>query len=140
MVEQGIVLGHVSKNGISVDPAKIDIISQLPYASSLKEVRSFLGHAGFYRRFIKDFSKIANPLSNLLQKHVPFDFGERCKDAFDTLKKAFTTTPIIQPPDWTLPFELMCDASNFTVGVVLAQRDGKLPHVIYYASKTLDTA
>lgn len=141
MVEQGIVLGHVvSKNGISVDPAKIDIISQLPYPSSVKEVRSFLGHAGFYRRFIKDFSKIANPLSNLLQKDVVFDFGERCKDAFDTLKKALTTTPIIQPPDWTLPFELMCDASNFAVGAVLAQKDGKLSHVIYYASRTLDTA
>ena len=85
MVEQGIVLGHVvSKNGISVDPAKIDIISQLPYPFSVKEVRSVLGHAGFYKRFIKDFSKIANPLSNLLQKDVPFDFGERCKDAFDT--------------------------------------------------------
>ena len=130
----------VSKNGISVDPAKIDIISQLPYPSSVKEVRFFLGHAGFYRRFNKDFSKIANPLSNLLQKDVAFDFGERCKDAFHTLKKAFTTTPIIQPPNWTLPFDLMCDASNFAVGAVLAQRDGKLPHVIYYASKTLDTA
>ena len=96
--------------------------------------------AGFYWRFIKDFSKIANPLSNLLQKDVPFDFGERCNDAFDTLKKALTTTPIIQPLDWILPFELMCDASNFAVGAVLAQRDGKLPHVIYYASKTLDAA
>jgi len=112
----------------------------LPYPSSVKEVRSFLGHAGFYRRFIKDFSKIANPLSNLLQKDVVFDFGERCKDAFDTLKKALTTTPIIQPPDWTLPFELMCDASNFAVGAVLAQKDEKLSHVIYYASRTLDTA
>ena len=76
--------------------------------------------AGFYRRFIKDFSKIANPLSNLLQKDVAFDFRGRCKDAFDTLKKALTTTPIIQPHDWTLPFKLMCDASNFAVGAVLA--------------------
>ena len=141
MVEQGIVLGHViSKNDISVDPTKIDIISQMSYPSSVKEIQSFLRHVGFYRRFIKDFSKIANPLSNLLQKDVPFDFGERCKDAFDTLKKALTTTPIIQPPDWTLPFELMCDASNFAVGAVLAQKDGKLSHVIYYASITLDTA
>ena len=78
MVEQGIVLGHiVSKNGISVDPVKIDIISQLPYPSSVKEVQSFLGHVGFYRRFIMEFNKIANPLSYLLQKDVPFDFGER---------------------------------------------------------------
>jgi len=78
MVEQGIVLGHFfSKNGISVHLAKIDIISQLPYPSSMKEVRSFLGHARFYKRFITDFYKIANPFSNLLQKDVPFDFGER---------------------------------------------------------------
>jgi len=109
MVEQGIILGHVvSKNGIFVDPDKIDIISQLPYPSSMKEVRYFLRHARFYKRFIKDFNKIANPVSNLLQKDVPFDFGERCKDAFDKLKKEFTTTHIIQPPDWTLPFEFMC--------------------------------
>jgi len=67
MVEQGIVLGHVvSKNGISIEPAKIDIISQLLYPSSVKVVQSFLGHARLYKRFIKDFSKIANPFSNLL--------------------------------------------------------------------------
>jgi len=75
MVEQGIVLGHiVSDNRVSVYPAKIDIISHLPYPSSVKEIQYFLGHVGFYRRFIQDFSKIANPLSNLLQKDVPFDF------------------------------------------------------------------
>ena len=105
----------------------------------MKEVRSFLGHPGFCRRFIKDFSKIANPLSIFLQKDVAFDFGDRCKDGFDTLKKALTTTPIIQPLDWTSPFELMCDTSNFAVGAVLAQRNRKLPHVIYYPSRTLDT-
>jgi len=100
MVEQGIVLGHiVSDNRVSVYPAKIDIISHLPYPSSVKEIQYFLGHVGFYRRFIQDFSKIANPLSNLLQKDVPFDFWERCKHDFDTLKKALTTIPIIQPPD-----------------------------------------
>jgi len=140
MVEQGIVLGHIiSKKGIEVDPAKLDVIAQLPYPSCVREVRSFLGHAGFYRRFIKDFSKIALPLSNLLQKDVGFDFDERCREAFDCLKKALTTTPIIQPPNWTLPFELMCDASNYALGAVLAQRVGKIPHVIYYASRTLDS-
>ena len=97
MVEQGIVLGHIiSKKGIEVDPAKISIISHLPYPSSVREVRSFLGHAGFYRRFIQDFSKKALPLSNLLQKDVDFIFDEGCKEAFDCLKKALTTTPIIQ--------------------------------------------
>ena len=106
MVEQGIVLGHIISNkGIEVDPAKISVISQLPYPSCVREVRSFLGHAGFYRRFIRDFSKVALPLSNLLQKEVEFDFNDRCKEAFDCLKRALTTTPIIQAPDWTAPFE-----------------------------------
>ena len=113
MVKQGIVLGHIiSSRGIEVDPAKIDVISQLPYTSCIREVRSFLGHAGFYRRFIKDFSKVALPLSNLLQKEVDFDFDDRCKKAFDCLKRVVTTTPIIQAPNWTAPFELICDASN----------------------------
>ncbi|RZB65128.1 Vacuolar-processing enzyme [Glycine soja] len=89
MVEQGIVLGHIISNrGIEVDPAKIDVISQLPYPSWVREVRSFLGHAGFYRRFIKNFSKVTLPLSNLLQKEVEFDFDDRCKEAFDCLKRA----------------------------------------------------
>jgi len=141
MVEQGIVLGHViSSKGIEVDPAKIEVISHLPYPSCVREVRSFLGHAGFYRRFIKDFSKKALPLSNLLQKDVVFHFDEKCKEAFDCLKSALTTTPIIQAPDWTVPFELMCDASNYALGAVLAQKVDKLPRVIYYASRTLDAA
>ena len=139
MVEQGIVLGHVvSSKGIEVDRAKIDVISSLPYPTCVREVRSFLGHAGFYRRFIKDFSTIALPLSNLLQKEVLFDFNDPCKEAFNKLKQALTTTPIIQPPNWSLPFELMCDASNFAIGAVLAQRIGSKQHVIYYASRTLD--
>jgi len=141
MVEQGIVLGHIiSKKGIEVDPAKISIISQLPYPSSVREVRSFLGHAGFYRRLIQDFSKKALPLSNLLQKNVDFIFDEGCKEPFDCLKKALTTTSIIQAPNWTTPFELMCDASNYALGVVLAQKIDKQPRVIYYASRTLDVA
>ena len=122
MVEQGIVLGLIiSSKGIEVDPAKISIISQLPYPSSVREVRSFLCHAGFYRYFNQDFSKKALPLSNLLQKDVDFIFDEGCKKAFDCLKKALATTPIIQAPDWIAPFELMCNASNYGLGVVLAQ-------------------
>ncbi|XP_052734121.1 uncharacterized protein LOC128196664 [Vigna angularis] len=128
MVEQGLVLGHIiSCKGIEVDPAKIFMISQLPYASCVREVRSFLGHAGFYRRFIKDFSKKTLPLSKLLQKDIEFDFDDRCKQAFDRLKKALTTTPIIQALDWTAPFELMCDASNYALGAVLTQKIDKLP-------------
>ncbi|KAK7393148.1 hypothetical protein VNO78_21626 [Psophocarpus tetragonolobus] len=141
MVEQGVVLGHIiSSRGIEVNPGNISIIAQLPYPSCVREVRYFLGHVGFYRRFIKDFSKKALPLSNLLKKDVDFNFDDRCKEAFDCLKKALTTTPIIQALDWTVPFELMCDASNYALGVVLAQRVDKLPRVIYYASRTLDVS
>nr|KYP31465.1 Retrovirus-related Pol polyprotein from transposon opus [Cajanus cajan] len=105
MVEQGIVLGHIiSSKGIEVDPAKVSVISQLPYPSCVREVRSFLGHAGFYRRFVKEFSKKALPLSNLLQKNFDFVFDERCKQAFECLKEALTTTSIIQEPDWTRKF------------------------------------
>jgi hypothetical protein len=141
MVKQGIVLGHViSSKGIEVDKAKVDLISSLPPPRTVKDIRSFLGHAGFYRRFIKDFSKIARPLCNLLAKDVPFDFNDNCLIAFEILKNTLTSTPIIQPPNWELPFEIMCDASDYVVGAVLGQKVEKLPHVIYYASKTLNDA
>ncbi|CAM8893070.1 unnamed protein product [Rhodiola kirilowii] len=120
MVTHGVVLGHVvSQEGIEVDKSKIDLIKTLPYPSTVRDIQSFLGHAGFYRRFIKDFSKKALPLSTLLQKEVPFEFTNTCKEAFDELKKALTSTPVIQTPDWKKPFEIMCDASDFAVGAVL---------------------
>ncbi|KAI5351553.1 hypothetical protein L3X38_004444 [Prunus dulcis] len=141
MVNQGIVLGHViSSKGIEVDKAKIDLIASMPPPTSVKEVRSFLGHAGFYRRFIQDFSKIARPMCNLLAKDMDFVFDQDCENAFNTLKKMLTTAPIIIPPDWSLPFELMCDASDYAVGAVLGQRVDKKPHAIYYASRTLNDA
>ena len=112
----------------------------LPFPTSVREVRSFLGHAGFYRRFIRDFSKISRPLCRLLQKDVPFDFDQDRKEAFALLKYLLTTTPIIQPPNWELPFELMCDASDYVIGAVLGQRVDKIPHSIYYASRTLNDA
>ncbi|KAM1325654.1 hypothetical protein ACFX2H_046331 [Malus domestica] len=141
MVKQGIVLGHiVSEQGIEVDKSKIDLVRYLPSPTSVREVRSFLGHAGFYRRFIKDFSKIAQPLCRLLQKDVSFEFNEACEKAFKHLKDLLTTAPIITPPDWSIPFELMCDASDYALGAVLGQRKNKQPHVIYYASRTLNDA
>lgn len=141
MVKKGIVLGHiVSNDGIEVDKAKIDLISNLLPPSSVKDVRSFLGHAGFYRRFIQDFSKIAKPLSQLLAKDVPFNFSTECLEAFNKLKSALTSAPILHPPIWGEPFEFMCDASDYAVGVVLGQRVDKKPHVIYYASHTLNEA
>ncbi|CAM8895855.1 unnamed protein product [Rhodiola kirilowii] len=141
MVTHGVVLGHiVSHEGIEVDKAKIDLIVTLPYPSTVRDIKSFLGHAGFYRRFIKDFSKKALPLSNLLQKDVPFDFTDQCRAAFDELKEALTSTPIIRAPDWAQPFEIMCDTSDYAVGAVLSQKVDKKPVVIYYASRTLDAA
>ncbi|CAN6723489.1 unnamed protein product [Malus baccata var. baccata] len=141
MVKQGIVLGHlISNRGIEVDKAKIDAIEKLPPPTTVKSVRSFLGHAGFYRRFIKEFSKISRPLCDLLAKDAPFVFDEACLEAFKKLKTLLTTTPIIAAPDWSLPFELMCDASDYAVGAVLGQRKDRLPQVIYYASRTLNDA
>ena len=87
-------------------------------------------------RSIKDFSKIARPLTILLKNDVEFNFDESCMHAFNTLKMALTSAPIIQAPDWCLPFELMCDASDYAIGVVLGQRNNKTPSVVYYASKT----
>ncbi|KAB2595522.1 hypothetical protein D8674_030972 [Pyrus ussuriensis x Pyrus communis] len=91
-------------------------------------------------RFIKDFSKVAQPLCRLLQKDVAFEFTKECTASFNQLKELLTTAPIIAPPDWSLPFELMCDASDYALGAVLGQRKDKRPHVIYYASRTLNDA
>ena len=90
--------------------------------------------------FIKDFSKISRPLCNLLAKDAPFVFDDKCLHAFKRLKTELTSTPIIQPLDWKVPFEIMCDASDYAIDAVLGQRVGKVPHVIYYASKTLNDA
>ncbi|XP_062086043.1 uncharacterized protein LOC133792141 [Humulus lupulus] len=126
MVNEGIVLGHkISKKGIEVDRAKISTIENFPPPISVKGVRSFLGHAGFYRRFIKDFSKISKPLPTLLMNGVPFDFNDDCLIAFKTLKEKLISAPIVCTPNWDLPFELMCDASDYTVGAVLGQRVDK---------------
>ncbi|XP_050156648.1 uncharacterized protein LOC126630561 isoform X2 [Malus sylvestris] len=130
----------ISEKGIEVDKSKAELVSSLPLPTTVREVRSFLGHAGFYRRFMKDFSKISRPLCRLLQKDVSFDMNKECVVAFNKLKELLSTAPVIMPPDWSLPFELMCDASDYAVGAVLGQRVNKVPHVIYYASRTLNDA
>ncbi|GJS68377.1 reverse transcriptase domain-containing protein [Tanacetum coccineum] len=141
MCKEGIVLGHkISKSRIEVDRAKVDVIAKLPHPTTVKGVRSFLGHAGFYRRFIQDFSKIARPMTHLLEKETPFVFSQDCIDAFETLKKKLTEAPILVVPDWNLPFELMCDASDFAIGAVLGQRKTKHFQPIHYASKTMTEA
>jgi len=126
MVQEGIVLGHkISQMGMEVDKAKIEVIEKLPPPTNVKGIRSFLGHAGFYRRFIKDFSKITQPLTKLLEKDAPFDFGDDCVQAFNMLKEMLVQAPILITPDWKEPFELMCDTSHYAIGAVLGQRRGK---------------
>ncbi|GJT55985.1 reverse transcriptase domain-containing protein [Tanacetum coccineum] len=138
-VKEGIFLGHkVSGAGLEVNKAKINVIPKLPPATNVKGIRSFLGHANFYRRFIKDFSKIVRPLTKLLEKDTSFEFNDECHKAFNSLKENLTCTPVIVSPNWNLPFDLMCDASEFAVGAVLGQKDGKHFHPIYFASKTLN--
>ncbi|XP_019183958.1 PREDICTED: uncharacterized protein LOC109178862 [Ipomoea nil] len=138
------ILCLIGKNAIlwylKVYFSKVKVIEKLLPPSSVRAIRSFLGHAGFYRRFIKDFAKIVKPLCNLLVKDVPFVFDDACSKAFNSLKQALISVPIMVAPNWTLPFELMCDASNFALGAVLGQRRNKKLPVISYASKVLNDA
>ncbi|GKE39109.1 reverse transcriptase domain-containing protein [Tanacetum coccineum] len=137
MVKEGIVLGHkISKKGIEVDKAKIDVIVKLPHPTTVKGIKSFLGYAGFYHRFIKDFLKISRPMTHLLEKNTPFIFSEECIQAFQTLKKKLTEAPILIAPDWDQPFEL----SDYAIGAVLGQRIEKHFRPIHYASKTMTEA
>nr|GFC15208.1 reverse transcriptase domain-containing protein [Tanacetum cinerariifolium] len=122
MVKEGIVLGHKT------------------HPTTVKGIRSFLGHVGFYRRFIQYFSKISRPMTHLLEKNTPFMFSEDCIQAFQTLKKKLTEAPILIAPNWDLPFELMCDASDFAIGAVLGQRHEKHFKPIHYASQMMNDA
>ncbi|KAL9281203.1 putative nucleotidyltransferase, Ribonuclease H [Arabidopsis thaliana] len=119
MVKEGIVLGHkISEKGIEVDKRKIEVMMQLQPPKPVKDIRSFLGHARFYRRFIKDFSKIARPLTRLLCKKTEFEFDEDYLKSFHTIKDALVSAPVVRAPNWDYPFEIMCDASDYAVGVV----------------------
>ena len=141
MVTEGIVLGHkISATGLEVDQSKVSIIKTLAPPTTVKGVRSFLGHAGFYRRFIKDFSKIARPLCRLLEKDTRFNFDDSCKAAFEEIKTKLVQAPIMAAPEWDKGFEIMCDASDFAMGAVLGQRKEKIFRTIYYASRTFNEA
>nr|GFA17943.1 reverse transcriptase domain-containing protein [Tanacetum cinerariifolium] len=128
MVKEGIVLGHkISKKGIEVDKAKIEVISKLPYPTTVKGIQRF------YRRFIKDFSKISRPMTHLLEKNSPFIFSNECIQAFRTLKDKLTEAPILIAPNWDQPFELIYDDSDFAIRAVLGQRIEKHFRPIHYA-------
>ena len=141
MVTEGIVLGHkISATGLEVDQSKVSIIKTLAPPTTVKGVRSFLGHAGFYRRFIKDFSKIARPLCRLLEKDSRFNFDDSCRVAFEEIKSKLIQAPVMAAPDWDQGFEIMCDASDFAMGAALGQRKEKIFRIIYYASRTFNEA
>ncbi|RVW12251.1 Retrovirus-related Pol polyprotein from transposon 17.6 [Vitis vinifera] len=128
MVQQGIILSHIiSEKDIEVDKANVELIVKLPSPTTVKGVRQFLGHAGFYKRFVKYFSKLSKPLCELFAKDVKFVWDERCQRSFEQLKQFLTTAPIVRASNWKLPFEVMCDANDFVIEVVLGQRKMESP-------------
>jgi hypothetical protein len=127
-------LGHVlSANGIAVDPSKVKDILEWKPPTTMHQVRSFLGLAGYYRRFIPDFSKLVKPITSLLKNDTKFNWSSRCNEAFEQLKVLLTTAPVLAQPDIEKPFDVYCDASGSGLGCVLMQ-EGR---VIAYASRQL---
>ena len=141
MVTEGIVLGHrIAEAGLEVDQAKVSIIKTLMPPTTVKGIRSFLGHAGFYRRFIRDFSKIAKPLCRLLEKDAKLNFDESYQISFEDIKSRLVEAPIMAKPGWNKEFEIMCDGGDYAMGVVLGQKDEKVFRAIYYSIKTFNEA
>ena len=131
-------LGHIiNEQGVQTDPKKIKAIQQWPEPRHATDVRSFLGLCSYYRKFIKDFAKIARPLHKLTEKQKGFQWTSECQEAFDTLKSKLTNSPILSLPDLTKEFILDTDASNFAIGAVLSQKTDDGEKVIAYASRAL---
>src|SRR5204863_1063362 len=132
-------LGHViSEKGIEVDPEKVTIVQKYPTPTNVRLVRGFIGLCNYYRRFVKDFAKIATPLHDLLKGDHTFDWTSDCQSAFDKLKNALCTAPILAFPDFTQMFKITTDASGTGLGCILSQeKEGQKPTVIAYASRTL---
>jgi hypothetical protein len=120
-------LGHtISNEGISVDPTKVQEVMDWKPPTSVHQIRSFLGMAGYYHRFIPDFSKIAKPkiakpMTELLKKEIKFHWDDKCEEGFHTLRKLLTTAPVLAQLDSTKPFDIYCDASGIGLGCVLMQ-------------------
>ena len=132
-------LGHIiSKNGVMVDSSKTDVVKKYPAPRNPHEIRQFLGLCNYYRRFVKDYAKIAVPLNNLLQKDKEFNWTESCQKSFDTLKQALTSAPILAYPDMSKPFIFTCDASGLAIGYILGQLDeNNKERVISYSGRAL---
>ncbi|XP_059073534.1 uncharacterized mitochondrial protein AtMg00860-like [Cryptomeria japonica] len=138
MIQEGIVLAHIiSRTGLQVDPAKIEVILAHPTPVKQKDVTSFLGHAGYYKRFFKDFSQKVGPLYSLLTKEAEFEWTVACEKSFSQLKETLTQALVLKRPDWSIPFHIHTDTSNFAIGAVLGQKQGVLENAIYYISKNL---
>lgn len=138
LCDQGIVLGnHISNKGIGFDPTKVNVIVNVPRPRQKKDIRIFLGHVGYYRRFIKDFRKVSSLMFTLLTKDAKFQWTPECQQAFEIIKEKIMTTPVLQGPKWNLPFHIHLDASDKEIGVVLGQQEEKDPYVIYYISQNL---
>ena len=142
-------LGHViSAEGIAVDPSKVEAVTEWKAPTSVGEIRSFLGLAGYYRRFIENFSKIAKPMTELLKKDTKFKWTEDCEASFQELKKRLVTAPVLILPDIHKDYHVYCDASRQGLGGVLMQ-EGKVvaytsrqlqPHEMNYATHDLELA
>jgi hypothetical protein len=127
-------LGHtISQADIAVDPDKVQEVMNWKPPTTVRQIRSFLGLAGYYRRFIPDFSRIAKPITELLKKEAKFVWGQKCKDAFHALRQHLTTTPVLAQPDSSKQFDMYCDASGTGLGCVLMQDN----QVIAYASRAV---
>ncbi|WVZ85175.1 hypothetical protein U9M48_032125 [Paspalum notatum var. saurae] len=130
-LEKITLLGHVwTTEGVSVDPEKIEAVSNWKTPRNVTEIRSFLGLAKYYRRFIENFSRIAKPMTELLKDKVSFEWNDKCEESFQCLKDKLTTTPVLTLPDLRKDFVVYCDASRQGLGCVLMQDN----HVISYAS------
>ena len=124
MMMEGVVFGnYISSTGIRVDLVKIEVILQIPIPKTQKEVRSFLGHASYYQRFIEFFFKIATPLFTLLLKEAEFVWTYQCQSTFTYLKQKVSQAPILRGPDWSVPFHIFSDVSDIAIGVVLGQQE-----------------
>lgn len=134
-------LGHIIRSdGVRPDPNKVRARKQFPRPKNEKNIKQFLNLAGYYRRFIKNFSKIAKPLTDLLKKDNKFEWGDVQQKIFNDLRTALLTEPILQYPDFTKPFNLTTDASGHAIGGVLSQEEIGKDLPIAYVSRTLNKA